>query len=343
MPWQIAEDEKQWNAFVKTHGPRSGAFLSSWEWGNFQKALGKAVYRKWFEESEKRQAAALCMRNPLFLGWSAWYCPRGPISVAGYSQDFFDSLRERFYGALFLRVEPPCEDDAGLAALSAGSGSMLRRSLEIQPSHTLLLSLEQTEESLCSAMHPKTRYNIHVAERKGVKIETYSAAHDQGGRLSQAFEEAWPLFKETGSRGGFHLHAKAYYEHMLVALQGDCEAKLWVARFAGEIIAALISLDFGKTRTYLHGASGNQHRNVMAPFLLQWSAIRDAKAKGFVWYDWWGVAPEDADESHPWAGITRFKTGFGGLRVNYPGTFDVVENLWGYRLYQIFRAIRRMR
>ncbi len=326
---------------MKTNGPRSGAFLSSWEWGEFQKATGKEIRREALEEKEEWKAAALCLKSSLPFGWRSWYCPRGPISAAGYTPEIFLSLADHLFHPLFLRAEPPREEHADFASISFGRGEDIRRSLEIQPSHTLLLSLDQSEDELLSGMHPKTRYNIHIAERKFVKIKTYSAKKDGQAALLHAFQDVWPLFKTTGSRGGFHLHTKAYYEQMLVSLYGDCEALLWTARFEDEAVAALMTVDFGKTRTYLHGASGDKHRNVMAPFLLQWSAIRDAKAKGFTWYDWWGVAPEGASEHHPWTGITRFKTGFGGIRVNYPGTFDIVGSLWKYRLYQVLRGIRR--
>ena len=160
---------------MKTNGPRSGAFLSSWEWGEFQKATGKEIRREALEEKEEWKAAALCLKSSLPFGWRSWYCPRGPISAAGYTPEIFLSLADHLFHPLFLRAEPPREEHADFASISFGRGEDIRRSLEIQPSHTLLLSLDQSEDELLSGMHPKTRYNIHIAERKFVKIKTYSA------------------------------------------------------------------------------------------------------------------------------------------------------------------------
>lgn len=341
MPWRSAENFEKWNDFVRRNGPRSGAFLSSWEWGEFQKAVGKKVRRELFEESGEQKVVAVCLQSALLFGWRAWYCPRGPISSVGYTPELFRSLAMRLGVSLFLRVEPPFEEHADSASLSIIGRSFLR-SFEIQPSHTILLSLEQTKDSLFSAMHPKTRYNIHVAERRGVMTETFSVEKDGQEAITRAFRETWPLFKTTGARRDFHLHEKSYYERMLISLRGDCRAELWIARLEREVVAAMISIDFGKTRTYVHGASGEKHRNAMAPFLLHWSAIMDAKEKGLAWYDWWGVAPEGASTSHPWAGITRFKVGFGGARVTYPGTFDFALKSLAYRLYKCLRSIRRI-
>ena len=198
---------------------------------------------------------------------------------------------------------------------------------DLQPSHTLITNLEPSEKQLLANMHEKTRYNIRLAEKKGVQIEIGTATID----------EVWRVFEMTSSRDEFRLHGKEYYRKMLQ----HTNAFLAVAKHDGEILAANILIDFGKTRSYLHGASSNVKRNFMAPYLLQWELMKDAKIHGMKSYDWWGVAPVHASSTHEWSGISRFKRGFGGEEVSYPGTFDVVLHPIKYKLYQFARMLRR--
>jgi lipid II:glycine glycyltransferase (peptidoglycan interpeptide bridge formation enzyme) len=111
--------------------------------------------------------------------------------------------------------------------------------------------------------------------------------------------------------------------------------ELAVAEHAGEGLAVHILIAFGDTVTYAHGASSSRKRELMAPHLLQWASMTRAKTQGFTHYDFFGVAPAEAPASHPWAGITRFKEGFGGQRVSYPGAYDFVLNAPGYWLYTV--------
>lgn len=291
----------------------SGDFLQSAEWGEFQKSLGRRV---------ERVNGVQSIFMPLPFGRQYVYCPRGAKT------DDVSALAEtgKKFGALFVRFEP-----LSARALDASKNARIVKTVDLQPSHTLLLDVSQTEDRLLAAMHEKTRYNIRLAERKGVVIDLHSAG----------FDSAWQVFETTGSRGGFRLHPKSYYSAMLKALNGGCRAFLATASFEGAIVAANIMIDYAGTRTYLHGASGNAHRNVMAPFLLHWKLIQDAKQNGLRFYDWWGVAPEGAGEDHPWSGISRFKLGFGGERVDYPGTFDLVLRPGWYQGYAFMRKLMR--
>jgi lipid II:glycine glycyltransferase (peptidoglycan interpeptide bridge formation enzyme) len=222
-----------------------------------------------------------------------------------------------------------------------------RLTIDVNPAQTLITDLTKSEEELLAGMHEKTRYNIRVAQRHGVDVDLDH----------RSFEEVWPLFSETSSRGAFRLHEKHYYETMLASLRGGdvtvfcptCPTKPWRSGIGHKTslpLAATIMVDFGYTRTYLHGASSSQHREFMAPTLLHWRLMLDAKARGLRWYDWWGVAPRGAPASHPWAGISRFKRGFGGEEVSSPGTYDIVTRPARYFLYtlsrQLVRSLRRL-
>lgn len=289
----------------------SGAFLQSKQWGDFQRSTGREVVFVdgvgWF------------VVNALPFGWKYAFCPKGP--TGNVSVETLRSVADKL-GVVFLRVEPEFQSPT----------SNFKKTFEVSPSHTLITDLTKSEDDLLSAMHEKTRYNVRLAERKGVTVSigTVSIGTD-------SIDDVWPLFEQTASRGQFRLHPKSYYQKMLAS----GVVFIATAKVGDQIVAANLMVDHAGTRTYLHGASGETHRNVMAPFLLHWELIKDAKRKGIAAYDWWGVAPDGADESHPWNGITRFKLGFGGERLDSPGTFDFVARPLAYAIYRIVRAIRR--
>ncbi len=310
-------DRQKWNDFVLKHGPRSGRFLQSWEWGEFQKAVGEHVEYRQLEEGGEVTAQTLWLRRHLPVFGEYWYAPRGPIAQS-MSGETLQKLTDK--GPFFLRVDPEKLDD-----LSA------KKSINLQPAVTNILDLSKSEEELLAGMHHKTRYNIRLATRKGVHVTLAETKLD----------DVWSLFEQTGSRGGFRLHPRGYYEKQLETLSGgECCAFLASAYYENHPIATTVMIDFGDTRTYVHGASEREHRKLMAPALLHWELIRDAKHKGLKWYDWWGVAPEGA-KNHPWEGISRFKRGYGGEDVQYPGTHDVVQKSLTYSLYKIARQVRR--
>ncbi len=302
-------NRKDWNSFVLENGPRSGRFLQSWEWGGFQKVLGEKIERQRVEHEGKVIGQTLWIRKQVPMFGEYWSAPKGPIGKMG----------EIGGEAMFARIEP---EELEVEA---------KKSIELQPAVTSILDLSKSEEDLLSGMHHKTRYNIRLAERKEVEVRI------EGVEL----DDVWGLFEKTGARGGFKLHSKKYYEKQLSSLKdGDCKMFLAAAFVQGRAVAATVMNDFGDTRTYVHGASDHEYRKLMAPSLLHWRLIQDAREKGFQWYDWWGVAPANA-ENHPWEGISRFKRGFGGEDVESAGTFDVILKPLRYRLYELARKVRR--
>lgn len=308
-----------WNEEVLRRG---GGFLQSWEWGEFQKRAGAEVLRV---RGEEPAPLAQLIARRLPLGATSWYCPRGPLGAVDGIRDLPEVAR-----SVFLRFEP-LEKPAMPEALKVR---------DVQPGQTMVVDLRPDEEAILAAMHEKWRYNIRLAERKGVRC--YAAASD-----ASAFDVFWGLMQETTERDRFSAHDADYYRLMLETLAGDPAtdaarrpvARLLFAEHDGKVLAAELMLYFGGTATYLHGASSRDRREVMAPQGLHWYAMTDAKAKGFADYDLWGVAPEGV-ERHPWAGVTRFKKGFGGRYVAYPGTYDLPIDRLKYALYALIRRWR---
>lgn len=330
--WSIFQDQidrEHWNHFVFKHGPQSGAFLQSWEWGEFQQETGERVVR-WImgEKTEQKfhcSGVATVLMKPLSHIGTYAYCPRGPIIDGDFSVGLSGLLRVT-PSMVFFRSDIPSE------ILHPVQNFWNHKTQSIQPALTRLTSLADSEQTLLASLPPKTRYNIRLAERRGVRIR-----FDR-----QALEDVWPLFEGTSSRGQFRLHKKAYYQRMLATLAtASCRAFLATAWFEDRPIAANLMLDFGSVRTYLHGASSYEHRALMAPHLLHWQLLNDARQNGLLQYDWWGVAPLDQPR-HTWSGISRFKRAFPGEEIAYLGTFDLVKQPVWYTLYQLVRRLRRI-
>ena len=300
---------------------------------------------------------ALIIKYELPFGQSYLYCPRGPIISQKFIKskvvDFlFSEIKKiaKEKKTMFLKIDPP------VPLLTKRTKVIFtnfkKSSSEIQPKNTLILDLTKSEEELLKEMKPKTRYNIRLAERKGVEIinTKYQIPN------TKYFSNFWELVEETSRRDKFASHNKDYYWKML---ESCCDreqkfsfpltAKLYLAEYKNKTIAANIVLSFGDFCVYLHGASSGEYRNVMAPYLLQWQQILDAKKTGCKAYDFWGI--EESQKSvkskvckvkSDWGGITRFKKGFGGEERNYIGAYDLVFNWKKYYLYKIFKKIRSL-
>jgi len=351
MSLTVFNNETEWNKFVLENG---GGFLQSWEWGLLQEALGRQAYRYRLDSSQDSELKEtvgqyLIIKHPLPFGRSYVYVPMGPVVAGeGYRLEAFRASAvaianaARRLGATFARIEPPAIAGEQLGARDL-RGMGFREAGQVQPGHTTIVDLTQDEDRLLKAMKQKTRYNMRLAEKKGVTVREadLSNAHI----YKEDVARFWSLMTETTERDQFHSHERKYYEKMLEVLSAkkkrDLSVKLVFAEYQGEPIAAALIAYFGDTATYLHGASTAKHKNVMAPYLLHWTAIRQAKEAGLKKYDFWGIAPEDAPDNHPWRGITRFKTGFGGERVTYVGAWEYPTSRFWYGLYKLARRIKK--
>ncbi|MGH2443854.1 MAG: lipid II:glycine glycyltransferase FemX, partial [Chloroflexota bacterium] len=176
------------------------------------------------------------------------------------------------------------------------------------------VDLNATEDEILARQKQKTRYNTRLAARKGVSVHP-------GGPAD--IDEWYRLYQVTAQRDGFSIHDREYYRQVLVSL-GDGMARLLLAVHERGVIAGIIVLRFGRTAQYMYGASSNEKRNLMAPYLLQWEAMRWARASGATCYDLWGI-PDRLDEKEDLWGVYRHKRGYGGELVRYIGAFDMVQ------------------
>lgn len=203
-------------------------------------------------------------------------------------------------GDVFLRVETRYE----FGSVKLGG----RKSKECYlPRNTLMINLEAKIENILAQMKQKGRYNILQAEKAGVYVRKADESE---------LDNFYEMLIETAERDGFHLHDKEFYSAFLELLGG--KARLYVAHKENEFLGGMLVTHFGDTATYYFGASGGAHRRSMAPYALQWFAMQEAKTAGMKHYDFLGIAPEGkAGKKHVLAGVTQFKTRFGGKRVAY--------------------------
>lgn len=223
----------------------------------------------------------------------------------------------------------------------------------VQPPDTTILPLisdvdgianKRSDEEILSSMKSKWRYNIKLSAKKGVAVEKYEFFTDG---FKGAFEKFYALFQQTSQRDGVQFHSKSYYSDLLELAVKSQKAKdenikitLYLAKHEDDYIAGIITLFYGNSEAvYLYGASGNLKRNLMPAYLLQWTAIQDAKDFGCTCYDFYGMPPTD-DENHPMHGLYLFKTGFGGKNTHRPGSFDVILRKNDYRIYSIAEYMR---
>ena len=232
----------------------------------------------------------------------------------------------------------------GMKMVSYADRLKLRKnSVDIQPPDSTLVDLTVTEEEILEKMHSKWRYNIRLSERKGVTIHRYLG---NDINLSEKLDKFYELTKITNARDGNASHAKAYYLDLIKSSAEEISKgrdipviSLYIAEHEGEEIASIMTLFSHDEAIYLYGASSNNKRNLMPNHLLQWTAMKDAKAYGSKYYDMYGMPPEGKDENHPMHGLYMFKANFGGKNIHRTGSWDVPLK----PVYRCYSAAEKLR
>ena len=375
-------------------------FLQSQEWREFQESVGRKTF---FVESEDscpsassadksadRFSASLIEHDLPIVG-KYFYIPRGPLAeisndkfqisppkadqpgagneiqnsndkIKNGMQEIIELARKENVG--WVRIDPANEEI--LKNIKNSTDYKIRKAPhDMQPKEIFVMDISKPEEELLSDMSQKTRYNIRLAEKKGVSVQTIS--NDKFPMTNQVpmsndknycIEEFLRLTKEMAERQGIKAHPEEYYRKMIEILPAEM-LKIYVAEYENKIISANLMLFFNDTAIYLHGASGNEHRNLMAPHLLQWQAILDAKNAGYTFYDFGGVKSEITNSklqipnkiqnskfkiqnSSNWQGITKFKLGFSlnTKPMEFPGSYDIIIDRNRYFLYRILQKIK---
>lgn len=306
-------DRKEWNNFILKNAPKSGAFLQSFEWSEFQESMGN--------KSFSVENSGLFSKHRLFFGKNYLYSRRGPVNL-DFKKISEIAKKEK---AIFVRFEPPPE-----------KLNILKTAVKVPhsiPPTTLLIDLKKTEEEILRDCAEKTRYNIRLSEKKNLEIKIGSA---------ELFGDFWKLMKETATRHKIKNFRREYYEKLLRIKNF---AYLAVVYHKKTPLATGLFVDFAGATTYFFGASSDEQKNLMAPYFLHFEMIKNSKKNGQRYYDFWGINPQDKnnkDYTKKYEGITRFKTGFGVEIVSYPGAYDLPINKFWYIIYRIGKFIQNL-
>jgi len=341
MTMEYIKNQKKWNESILK---QNSAFMQSWEWGEFRKKNGITVFRignqNFFVQIEKRK---------LPFGKCYFYIVGTRSKYKTYNLEYLlESLRglAKKEKAIFLKWELLNELEIKNQKLSK---ARFIKSNNIQPKDTLVLDIAPPEEELLKSFHHKHRYNIRLAEKRGINIKKIETG--------EAFESFYKLIKKTDVRKRTRSFPKKYYKELFSLSQkskfkftdvGPSPSLVIVflgAYFKENIIAGLILIIWNRRATYLVGASDYGYRKYMAPHLLQWKAIKLAKLLGVQTYDFWGIIKKTdfkdkkEFEHHSWAGITRFKMGFGGKTISYASAYDYIFSPIWYKIYKITKKL----
>jgi peptidoglycan pentaglycine glycine transferase (the first glycine) len=357
----MAEINKEtWNEVIAALP--NAHILQTWQWGAVKERYGwQPIYEVWRDQKGQVEAAAMVLTRAVSAGGinfplRVMYVPRGPLL-----KDWHDpKLREKVltglrllaeqHRAIFIKIDPEVKLGHGVPReggdinypQTEGVTTYLSQNRwvysqeQVQYKNTVTIDLEASEEEMLARMKQKTRYNIRLAGRRGVKVRV--------GDLDD-LDLLYRMYAETSLRDGFGIRHEEYYHTVWKTFMEIGTAEALVAEIEGEPIAALIIFRFAGRAWYLYGMSRAAHREKMPNYLLQWQAMLRAKEAGCVSYDLWG-APDEFVESDSMWGVYRFKVGLGGEVVRFIGAWDLPLSNFQYRTYtqiipQLLSQMRR--
>jgi len=338
--------------FIESNSP-DGGFLQSEYWKKFQEAWGRRTYNL-SENGEDGEliAHANIIEHKLPVAGKYFYVPRGPVlKIFNFQFSIFKQfLNDLIFNAQknnagWIRIEPANDEILNSIKDNLPENIKIKKSaVDMQSRDILVMDILGDEKDILAGMKQKTRYNIRLAGKKGVKVFTSREEKYINGFCS--------LIQITAKRDKITSHPKSYYRKMFETIPGDV-LKLYIAEYEGKIIAANLVLFFGKMATYMHGASDNGHRSVMAPYLLQWQQMVDARKAGCERYDFGGIKIQphpgpllvkEREAKNSWSGITKFKQGFAPdiNPIQFPGSYDIILKPAKYNLYRALQKIKRI-
>lgn len=326
-----------WNRIIST---LPGAHvLQTWEWGEVKAQFGwRPFARLWHNADGVVEAAAMILERTVRLpgsrtGLRILYVPRGPMLCTWEDQNLrrrvLRDLRQLAIdrNAIFIKIDPEVIQGKGISDSNTNEKEVHARKLnqeliaegwrssteQVQFRNTIVVDIRPEPDEILARMKQKTRYNIRLAERKGVTVRF-------GG--PQDIDLLYHMYAETALRDGFAIRERLYYQLVWETFHNANMADFLIAEIGDKPLAAVIVLRFAGKAWYMYGMSTDLHREKMPNHLLQWRAMLKARQEGCHAYDMWG-APDIFDPSAEMWGVFRFKEGFGGEVVRYIGAWDM--------------------
>lgn len=303
---------RAWEALAMD-APASG-FMQSLHWAAFKRELGQRVLHLVLFDADRPAGGMLGYAAPRRHVLGVIAAPDGPILPWHEPKQAREGLRLLLraveqhapaIGAQSLQIEPRL-----VAPRPPLLRNFRRAPVDLLPTETLYLDLRPGEDALLAAMHPKGRYNIRLAARRGVVV------HESVDPVD--VRRLYPLLRAAGERDDFWVEPARFFAALAERLCPAGLARMLFAERDGDTLAAMLLITYGRRATYLYGAVANHDRHLMAGYALQWAAIRRARALGCAVYDFYGYEPT-GDPDHLYANFSRFKRQFGGAPVRFIG------------------------
>lgn len=321
-----------WEKFLLSGKP--GTFLQSWNWGETNKTIGYRIKRLGFYKKDVLSGCALMIHQPAKRG-PHYLIPGGPVLdykdkgllkyILKYIKEFAENER-----VWFVRIRPDIKEDNNLRKY-LGKIGLNPAPMHVHGENTLVLDIGKSEEDILKNMRKTTRYLIRKSLNQGFSID-----------ISTDEEKALDLYKlqkETVKRHGFVGFKKDWFISELKVFAKDGQALLFECKKDKELLSSSIVVFYANKAFYHFSASSQSSLRTNASYYLQWQIIKKAKELGLKYYDLWGIAARD-DPKHRFWGVTVFKKGFGGERVDWLHAHDLPIRSY-YWLTYFFESLRR--
>lgn len=301
--------------------------LQSKQWQKLQDDLGEKSHMK-----EEKDFSYLAIEKSTPFG-KYLYVPYGPCyDTEKGLKNAIKSLQElaKTVNAFFIRIEPRDPKNAKFLTTSTKiNGLSVKKSKDINPKNSWALDITAEKEDIIKNFSQGTRTRYNQFAKKGLTVE-----------ISQDINDIKYLT---------YLQQKLAKEKNISAFSGDYLktelkqpfATLYLVKYEQKVIVASLFFDYKDTRFYMQSAADSEYKKLPGTVALLTTAIFDAKEKGLKTFDFWGIAPDGAPKTHPWAGFTEFKKSFGGFPIDYCGTYDLILKSQKYSLYKLFRNFNR--
>ena len=300
------------------------------KWQKFQEDLGETSF---LEQGSGFHYLAILKKTPV---GSYLYLPYGP--VADDKSSFQSALKSldtlaKAQHAIFIRIEPQNPNYVKYFPKNT------KKSKDLNPAHSLIIDISRSREEILGDVPRRTRGYFNTFAKKGLKIEV---SHDP-----KDINHLVKLQKTLAKDKGIGVFSEDYLKKQLT----QPFASLYLVKYnptalddhpdpkAEKVIAAVLIFDDATTRYYIQAAQDKAYTKLAAPSIVVCQMLIDAHDQGLKNFDFWGIAPEDAPDNHPWKGFTKFKQSFGGSAVQYAGTYDIILNRPKYHLYNLTRKL----
>ncbi len=304
--------------------------LQSYEWGEFRKKTGITVIRRGvIDEKKIKNGYTVTIHRIPKLPFTIGYLPKGMIPDSILLEDIKAAVKKS--NCVYVQLEPDSiQKDIHL---KNSNFQILPSFHPLFTKYSFVLDLTKSEEELLKNMHPKTRYNIKVAQKHDVKIVEDNS--------EKGFETFLKLYEETTTRQRFYAHTPKYHKNLWELLKDSKDSKnslsyhLLHAKVGKETLTSWVLFSFQNKLYYPYGASSREHRDKMANNLIMWEAIKLGKKLGCTSFDMWGALGENPDTKDPWYGFHKFKQGYGAVLTEFTGSYDFVLNSQMYQVVKL--------